>query len=344
MKIIIALEDLIEKNEKRAKIFRRQLSDHELGENQLSRVVKASTESSLDLAGNRLNKYKELLDDYTRYTNYEQKDIDHIKDLIVRKKFRDNQSVKSKKLIVEPIDRKLDVISVIDEAPCGIVLDDSKLFDIASKSLTLNEDEAKELFDKFIDIKDNFEKMTKDIKEEHITNLGSINTQIPILVFHLYILYTNLQALNSDKETIFKGFPKYEDWWISELWSSHQAYFALYKWRDIIASQCKIKEQKNSWYNIFDIWLKIKQSLNNKKIQGFQLQFAFDTLLSKYCELEEELVEKNLISMETIIKRITSKEDFTSVKDDHSVVTSYLQYKIKRLKENTFSDESLKDQ
>ena len=35
-------------------------------------------------------------------------------------------------------------------------------------------------------------------------------------------------------ESKFAGFPKYEDWWLKDLWKSHQAYFALYKWKNII--------------------------------------------------------------------------------------------------------------
>ena len=41
------------------------------------------------------------------------------------------------------------------------------------------------------------------------------------------------------KTKTFAGFPKYQDWWIRELWSSHQAYFALFKWKDIINNLCK---------------------------------------------------------------------------------------------------------
>jgi hypothetical protein len=55
-------------------------------------------------------------------------------------------------------------------------------------------------------------------------------------------------------------------------------------------------------------------------------------LLSTYGGLEEELEIKNIESMEVIINQITKKEDFSKNVGFHNVNTSYLQFKIERLK------------
>lgn len=125
----------------------------------------------------------------------------------------------------------------------------------------------------------------------------------------------------------FNGFPKYEDWWIKELWSSHQAYFALYKFKGIINNFCKTGEQKRSWSKIFDNWVSIKKLLSDKGELAHDYQYAFDSLLFKYAELEEELENKNLESMEIIIQRITKNEDFGKVMKGHNIVTDYLKFK-----------------
>jgi hypothetical protein len=160
-----------------------------------------------------------------------------------------------------------------------------------------------------------------------------LNYRIPLLVLHFSVLLSNIkQILEENNDACFRGFPKYEDWWIDELWSSHQAYFALFKWKSIISNLCITKEQKNTWSNIFDEWLFVKKLLNDKGSLAFDFHFAFDSLLTKHAELEEELIDKNLLAMESIIKEITKKEDFTKVRKNHNISTSYLAFKRNKLK------------
>ncbi|WP_428027138.1 hypothetical protein [Arcobacter sp.] len=130
----------------------------------------------------------------------------------------------------------------------------------------------------------------------------------------------------------FSGFPKYQDWWIKELWVSHQAYFALYKWKEIISNLCITTEQKKAWSIIFDRWVFIKKLLNDKGKLAYNYHFAFDSLLSTYAELEEELEMKNIEPMEVIINQITKKEDFSKNIGFHNINTSYLQFNLDRLK------------
>lgn len=63
--------------------------------------------------------------------------------------------------------------------------------------------------------------------------------------------------------------------------------------------------------------------------------------MSTYGELEEELEIKNIESMEVIINQITKKEDFSKNVDFHNVNTSYLKFKMDKLKskdKNSSSD------
>lgn len=144
----------------------------------------------------------------------------------------------------------------------------------------------------------------------------------------------NLEVEEEDKENAlnkkFQGLPKYEDWWIEELWSSHQAYFALFKWKAIIENQCLTSEQKTAWSKIFDNWVFIKKLLNNKGELAFEYAYAFDSLITRYVGLEEELVDKNLEAMEDIILRITENEDFSKVMRGHEIETPYLKFKRNR--------------
>ena len=53
--------------------------------------------------------------------------------------------------------------------------------------------------------------------------------------------------IKEKQQTLFRGFPKYEDWWVHEMWGSHQAYFALYKWKAIINDLCQNAKENIEW-------------------------------------------------------------------------------------------------
>jgi len=55
-------------------------------------------------------------------------------------------------------------------------------------------------------------------------------------------------------------------------------------------------------------------------------------ILKELEKQEEELDEKNIQSMEKIIKNITSKEDFTKTKEEHNTHTLYYKWKIEKNK------------
>ena len=139
------------------------------------------------------------------------------------------------------------------------------------------------------------------------------------------------QPIPEINEVKFAGFPKYQDWWIRELWSSHQAYFALFKWKSIINNLCMSTEQKKAWSIIFDRWVFIKKMLNDKGELAYNYTFAFDSLLATHAQTEEEIDKRNIISMENIVIEITKKEDFTTMAPFHDIDTPYLKFKQKNL-------------
>ena len=362
-----ALQELITQNEKKVQLQKRQLADHDAGINKLSRVVKASTETSLEKAEERLAEYRGMLEELKLQDPEVVAEKERRAAAIERKKYFDNQKSRIKNKREVPSDQKLEAMMIIDELPGDIQFEDEELLDIASKSIELSLRSHDELKDELARIKSNFKTLLKDAKDAHLADIGMLSYRIPIVVLQMSVLLFNIKKeieeinkkaaeeeakdqQNSEKpkegakepqkkETekkekkvlTFKGFPKYEDWWIQEMWSSHQAYFALYKWKSIITNLCMTAEQKKAWNVIFDGWIYIKEIINSKAELAYEYNFAFDTLMSTYGELEEELSYKNLVSMEQIIKRITMKEDFSKVQKYHNIETPYLDYKRKKL-------------
>ncbi len=333
MKSIIALENLIQENEARVKVQRRQLADHEAGVNKISRMVKAATETHLEEGLELIAKYKFMLEELLAQDQAELEEKQRIEEEIKRKAYFDNQEERINNNTTKTLDQKLQVMMIIDELPSQVQFEDQELFEIAEKTIELNIGDHVDLGEKLSEIKKEFEFLIVNNKEEKIHDIEMLNYRIPLLVLHFSVLLSNIkELLEKNNDACFRGFPKYEDWWIDELWSSHQAYFALYKWKSIISNLCITKDQKTTWSNIFDEWLFVKKLLNDKGPLAFEFQFAFDSLLTKHAELEEELIDKNLLAMESIIKEITKKEDFSKVKRNHCVSTSYLGFKREKLK------------
>lgn len=334
MKTLVALEQLIKENEERVKLQTRQLANHESGETKLSRVVKASIETSLEETKEHLVKYKAELEELLQQDRTELEEKERVQAAIERKKYFDNQNMRINNNVEISSDQKIEAMFIIDELPTGLHIEDDQLIAIATKSLELNLTNHQELNEKLIKIKQEFQVLLRNCKNEKLKEIGLLNVQIPILIVHFSTLVENIiDALDVENKPAFKGLPRYEDWWVHELWRSHQAYFALYKWREIICNLCVTSIQKRAWYKIFDQWVFIKKILDDKGALAFDYNFAFDSLLKKYAHLEEELDSKNLLSMEAIIKSITSKANFCSVGREHNILTPYLTFKRKKLEE-----------
>ena len=344
MKETIVLDQLINVNNARIKLFRRHLSDHENGDALLTKVIKASTEVNLDLANEKVRKYKEMLDQLSLHDTFDDKMKEKIIEAINRKKLRDNhtgstekaEAPKKKKKIKN---QKLEVMLVIDEVSSELEIESEELFAIASKSLFLDEDERNSLEEKLNNINDNFNELLKKVDKNFIKKVSSFNYRIPILILHFWILVESLKTSYEKLNKEFRGFPRYEDWWIAELWSSHQAYFGILKLKDIITMQCISAEQKQSWEKIFDNWLAIKLYLHGKGRLAYPYLRAFDNMISTYTGFEEEISEENLASMDKLINNKILKEDFTKGSSDHTPITSYMRFKKKDYLKNKIDKE-----
>lgn len=328
MKAIISLQELIKDEEKRIKVAKQQLAAHESGEIRLSFLEKSSTENTLDELGGKLKQHQQMLNELLSGDLEQLEEEERLKAAIERKNYYHYQKVRMKRDKTVPNDLRLEAMSIIDELPENIDFDDQKLYDIAEKVIELDlavHDSTNKLFQ---EIKKRFDTYLEKLDKESIDDLGMVNFYIPIIVLHFSVLVSNIKE-NIQEENLpeFKGLPKYEDWWIQELWQSHQAYFALFKWKSIVRNLCISADQKRAWDKIFSNWIFIKKLLNGKGVLGYEYSYIFDLLLKEHAGLEEECEEANLNNMESIIKRITQKEDFTTVIKEHQVITPYLNFK-----------------
>ncbi len=333
MKAIIAVQDLIKQNQKRINILQQQLADHKSGKTKMSIMAVASTENALEKSQEVLEKNQIILKELQKKDLLELEKEERLKEAIKRKNYYKYQKIRLKRDISRDNDQKLEAMMIVDELPTDINLEDDDLFAIAETTIKLDLRVLDELDDELEDIKSDFEKLLKNISKQDINKLGVLNTHIPVLVLHLSVLISNIKE-NIEEEHLppFKGLPKFNDWWIEELWKNHQAYFALYKWKNVILSLCITNEQKRAWETIFSNWIFIKKVLNKKGTLGFEYNFAFDTLLKYHTVFQEELELENIKNMENIILEVTKKEDFSSFKKPHNIITPYLEYKWAKVK------------
>ena len=328
MNAIIAVQDLIKQNQNRIKILKQQLRAHEEGTSKLSAMAVASTEMGLEKSVEALEKNELILKELQKRDLMEIEKEELLKEAIIRKNYYKYQKVRLKRDLVMPNDQKLEAMMIVDELPHDVDIEDNEIFAIAEATINLNLRVHSELYDELVEIKKDWNEILKDVDDDSIDKLGMINIHIPILVLHLSVLVSNIQE-NIEENNLpeFKGLPAFEDWWISELWTNHQAYFGLYKWKSIVNSLCITADQKKSWNTIFSNWIFIKKLLHDKASRGFAYNFAFDQLIETHTTLTEELNTENLISMEQIVKTITEKEDFSLYKAKHIIETSYLKFK-----------------
>ncbi len=346
MKAIIALEEMIKDDETHLKLAKKQLSEHESGVNRLTKLVKASTETNIEDRTLRLEKNREMLAELLKQDIKELEKQEQLKEAIERKNYFHYQKIRLKRDKLRSNDEKLEAMLIIDELPTDMGFQDEDLFRVAEQSLKMHLSLHEHLHETFLEIRQNFEELTKDLKGEQISELGLLKFQIPVVVLQFNTLleniksnleedYNNKKKNSEDGETIseekysFPGFPKFEDWWIQELWINHQAYLGLYKWKTIISKLCQSSDQQRAWEVIFANWVNIKKQITMKGKLAFEYNYAFDTLIRDYSGLEEELATTSLESMESIINQLTSKEDFTQYvsKDNHEIITKYTLYK-----------------
>jgi len=328
MKAIIALEKLIKEEEKRISVAKKQLADDEAGVNKLTFLTRASTEENLEKSKLALEEHKKMLSEIMKSDMKELAQKEKLEEAMERKKYHDFQKVRLKRDKTAPNDVKLVAMSILDELKSDITFQDKEIIELAQIIVDLDLDIIENSINLFKEIKKDFDLLKDKLQKEDIQTLGITDIYIPLITLGIYVLVSNIKENSQDKkEKEFHGFPKFEDWWISELWINHQAYIGLYKWRNIIRNQCNTTQQQRVWEIVFSNWIFLKRLLKGKGKQAYELNFIFDFLVKKYGELEEELEIENIKRIDDIVEELTSKEDFTKTVSTHNIETDYLKFK-----------------
>lgn len=339
---IFALEKLIKENEEKMANSKKQLRAIESGEFKVSALKRASVEQALEESTKDYEMYKKLYDDIPSDQKEQFKELEKVEEALAKQTYYKLQKIRMKKN--KNLNRKqiLEAMMILDELPNDIHFDDKQLIEVANTVIKNNIREVVTLEEELKQIKDEFEQRVQKIKECTDQKYFTLfDTYIPILIVHFKLFIEDIQESieehnenNPENQKHFDGLPKYEDWWLEELFKNHQAYFALYKWSSIIESLCMTAQQKIIWHKLFTNWVSIKKMLNSKEENSYIYTSIFDDMLQKYGQMEEEFDLDNLESMDKIIEKTIQKEDFSQYKTVHEINTTYLQYKQNLIKKN----------
>ena len=338
---IFALEKLIAENQEKISNCRKQLQDVQNGKITLSSMKQASVENTLEESSIAYETYKHMYDEIPKEEKDKYKELVRVQEALAKQTYYKMQKIRLKRNKNLTRDQKLEAMMIIDELPEEMNFDDKELLEISQIVIKNNIRKVNDLEGELLEIKSEFNSKINSLPEnKDLKHFAFLDTYIPIIILHFSVLVQNINELivehnetNVDKLK-FSGLPKYEDWWIEELFINHQAYFALYKWKDIIKNQCINEQQEIIWNKIFNNWLMVKKILNSKDENAYDYNYIFDQMIEKYVNLEEEVDLNNLESMEEIIKNITSKEDFTKNKYSHNIKTTYYTWKKEKQSKN----------
>jgi hypothetical protein len=344
MNIIEDLKNRIKLSTSRIELALKQLEEYESG------AVKRSlmSVSSIELSVER-NRF--LLDKYTqKLKRLESKNIKEVEENEKKKQsIRENNYFKYQSLRIKHDKTKTkkeihDALYILNDIPSEMNIEDEEIFAISHKSKEVFLEIHSDLDDELIEIRSEFLDLIENNFNNTNNELKLLNYRIPIIILQLRILLKNIKEnLDEDKLNTnkFTGLPKFEDWWIHELWTSHQAYMGLFRWKEVVLSLCISTEQKSAFDIIFKNWILIKKILNVKAGYGYFYNKAFDDMICKYAGLEDEYAESNLKQMKDIVFELTKNENFTSVSKDHDIVTPYMQFKIEKKLENEKTKEDM---
>jgi len=333
MNIIEDLENKIKLSESRISLAQKQLIDHENGTLSLSMMVQASTELTIEKNTFLLNKYKQKLRKL-KAKDIKEIEIDEKNKDFIRENNYFKYQVQRLKHVKGKSQKEIDeALYILDELPFELKLEDIDIFTISHKSSELFLGIHSDLDDELMEIKSEFLFLVDNDFNDTNNELKLLNYRIPIVILQLRILLQNIREnlddakLNKKK---FTGLPKFEDWWIQELWINYQAYMGLFRWKQVVLNLCISTEQKRAFEIIFKNWILIKKILNTKGSFAYFYNYAFDEMICKYAELEEEYEEVNLDKMRDIVVKITDEEDFTTVSKEHDIMTPYMKFKIEK--------------
>ena len=115
MNAIIAVQDLIVQNQRRIKILKQQLRNHESGVIKLSPMSEASVELGLEKSQDVLEKNEIILKELQKKGLVEIEKEQSIKEAIIRRNYYKYQKVRLKRDLVMSNDQKLEAMLIIDE-------------------------------------------------------------------------------------------------------------------------------------------------------------------------------------------------------------------------------------
>lgn len=334
MNVIETLEKRIKSLTSHIQQSSKQIKDDDSGEKKISLIVRASAELSIEKNEFLLKKYqyklKKLLEKDIKSVLDEEKTKEEIRERNYFK-YQAKRIQRDKSKTFQEIENAL---IIIDELPEDFKIEDKVLFQIGHKSHEVFLEIHSDLDDDLIEIKNEFLELVESHFDDTNLELKMLNYRIPILILQLQVLVRNIRE-NIEEENLksFKGLPKFHDWWINELWTSHQAYMGFFKWKQIILDMFVTSEQKKSFEVFFKNWILVKKILNVKGESAYVYNNAFDQLIHKYAELEDECNEANLSSLKNIVSKITKKEKFTTVSSNHNQITPYMKFKINKHQE-----------
>jgi len=332
MKAMIALEKLIKDIELRISISKGQLARHNSGEEKLSLLSQSSAENSLDKHIPLLEQYKKIFNDFKKIEKEDSFEHRRLRAAVERKKYYKYHKKVNKKVKYKENDEKIEATMIIDELPEEFIIEDRELFEMTTKNVELYLIFHPNAEEDLIKIRDEFNNLIKDYTDENIKSLELLNYMIPIVIFHFHLFILNIidyknNELDEKIEEI-DFFPKYQDWWIINMWSCDNAYFALFQWKNIVSDLCMDQNLKDVWEIIFNNWIFVKSLLCEKSTVAYEYQYIFDSLLCDYVKLESETDAKVILNSQDALKEFILSENLFLVKEDHHVITPYVSFKL----------------
>ncbi|MEA3316166.1 MAG: hypothetical protein U9Q30_09940 [Campylobacterota bacterium] len=282
MKTIMDLEKKIKDIYVHISLARNSLDALYEGKVKMSFMAQASTETSLENNLKLLEEYETQLKEYKAGNLDELMKEEREKEQKQRENYYKYQKLRLKRDKKRTDIEKSEAISLIDELPAGISIEDEDIFEIASKSnqlkLSLHWNIQKDLHK----IGKEFKDLIKDSINNESRELKIFEHIVPIIILQFYHLQINIKEnIEEDKLQSFRGYPKFQNWMIAELWNTPQAYFGLYKWKNIINYLCITSDQKRVLENIFSNWIFIKKIIDDIGELSDNYNLIFDNMLKK---------------------------------------------------------------
>lgn len=340
---IYALEKLIKEHETNIANASKQLKDLDAGKITLSALKIASVENTLDHSTAEYEKYKAIYDAIPEKEKEDFRNLKAVQELLAKESYYKLQKIRMRRNKNLKRNQRLEAMMVLDELPEDIHFDDEQLIDVTNIIIKFNARESVELVAELGTIREEFDKRLEELKDkEDLKHFHFLDTYIPIIILHFTSLvksieetitvYNEKAQLEQDQNEptpliSFNGFPKYEDWWFEELFHNHQAYFALFNWKEKIREICISEQQKDLWEKIFSNWLMIKKLLNTKDENAYDYNFIFDDMIKKYTTVEEEFDNDLIIKNEVILFEEIKKINFSKFIAEHHNDTYYKTWK-----------------